>query len=470
MSGNRRPAKPPPVLNPNPIPPRTAGRKAIGSWVLYDFANSGFAATVLAVVFNVYFARAVVPAEGLAAFGRRWSGESLWSFAVALSTLAIFLAAPLLGAVADLSGRKKTFLGYFWGIGSCATAALVFVTPGRVGLGVALFALANIGFAGGNVFYNALLPGMVPPDRQGRLSGLGWAVGYLGSFFCLALNLAMIQHSAWFGIPAGNHLPVRLALFSVGAWWLLFGWPVLVWGPQETAVPAQSVRRWAALGWAQLRDTFRRLPQHKNLARFMAAFAVYNDGIETLIVTASLVGAGLLGMGPGELIRCFLMIQAVAFFGALLFGRLADRWGNKQVILFTLVIYLGVVGRAYFLVERREFWILGIVLGLVLGGSQAASRSLMSRLTPVHQSAEFFSFYGIVAKFTAVLGPVVFGLAADRFGLRGAILSLAPFFLIGGLLLMTVKNDAPIQPADSPAIGPKPPTFEHTHTSEGTPT
>lgn len=418
-------------------------RRAIAAWALYDFANSGFAATVLAVVFNVYFAQRVVPPEGVSVAGHVLHGPFLWSAAVALSTFVVFLLAPLLGAVADVSGRKKSFLAFFWLLGSLASSALVFVTPGRVGLAMVLFGLANIGFAGGNIFYNAFLPDLAPPDRQGRLSGLGWAVGYLGSFLCLGVNLLLIRFPERFHLPPVDDWPVRAGLLTVGLWWAAFGWPLVVWGPRDRPLDTRSPILWVRRGFGRLARTGRELGGHRNLLLFMAAFALYNDGIETVILTASLVGAGLLGMAPSELILCFLMIQAVAFAGALVFGRWADRIGPKRVVLVTLAVYLGVLGRAYFLETKAEFWALGVVLGFVLGGSQAASRTLMGRLVPPGQSAEFFSFYGIVAKFTAIAGPLVFGAAAQWGGLRTAVLSLAPFFLAGGLLLIWVRDGAP---------------------------
>jgi UMF1 family MFS transporter len=399
------------------------------------------------VVFNVYFAQRVVPPEGILIAGVVLRGPFLWSLAVALSTFVIFVLAPLLGAIADIAGRRKSFLAFFWALGALSTSALVFVSPGRVGLALALFGLANIGFAGGNIFYNAFLPALAPPERQGRLSGLGWAVGYLGSFLCLGLNLLLIRFPEKFHLPTAHDAPVRAGLLLVGLWWGLFGWPLLRWGPRDRAAGPASLGTWARRGWERLARTGRELGRHKNLWTFMAAFALYNDGIETVIVTASLVGAGLLGMSPGELILCFLMIQAVAFLGALVLGRAADRVGSRRVILATLAVYVGVLFKAYFLESKSEFWALGVVLGFVLGGSQAASRSLMSRLVPAGQSAEFFSFYGVVAKFTAIAGPLVFGAASQVWGLRAATLSLLPFFVLGGALLIFVRDDATPPPA-----------------------
>jgi UMF1 family MFS transporter len=425
---------------------KTPLTRRIWAWAFYDFANSAFATTVLAVVFNVYFAQQVVPPEGARWFGRTVSGAALWSFVASFSMFILFFMAPLLGTIADLSGSKKKFLRFFWIMGSLASLGLFWVKPGSVMLAVLLFTLANMGFAGGNVFYNALLPTLGPRRALGGISGFGWAVGYVGGALCLALNLLMIQRPALFGFSTEHQFPVRAALFSVGIWWLVFGAPLLLPRSDEAAAPRRSLLSWTGLAWGRLWTTFRNVRSYKNLLLFILSYAVYNDGIETIILTASVVGAELLHMSPAELIQCFLMIQAVAFVGALGFGVLADRWRHKTVIGLTLIVYVGVVLWAARMTSRTEFWILGAVLGLVLGGSQAASRSFMGALTPPEQSGEFFGFYGVVGKLTAVAGPFVFGAVSQGAGLRYGILSLLVFFLVGGVILLFVEENAPLRP------------------------
>lgn len=419
-------------------------QKKILGWALYDFANSAFATTVLAVIFNVYFVQRVVPPEGWGFLGLRAPGAALWGYTVSLSMLVTFVLAPLLGAAADHVRSKKAFLKWFWLLGVSASAGLFFVTPGRVGLAAGLFLLANIGFAGGNVFYNAFLPELCDRPAMGRVSGLGWAVGYLGGGLCLALNLLMLKSPGLFGLEAGNFLPVRASLLSVGLWWFVFALPFFRWVPEERrADQGAAPTPWAALGlgWKRLRETFGRAREHRNLFKFLAAYVLYNEGIETIILMASVFGAQALGMSQDELVLCFLMIQGVAFAGALIFGRLADHLRHKKTIGLTLAVYMAVIGWAYVMTSSRDFWILGVVVGLVLGGSQAASRSLMGLLTPPDRSAEFFSFYGVVGKLTAVLGPFVFGLASQLGGLRNGVLSLLVFFLAGGALLVFVEEN-----------------------------
>jgi len=414
--------------------------RSIWAWAMYDFANSAFATTVLAVVFNVYFVTRVVPPEGLFVFGLQIPGESLWAYTVSLSMFLIFAMAPVLGAMADYYGKKKVFLTIFWLIGCAATAGLFVVKPGDVWKGIFLFVMGNVGFAGGNVFYNGFLPHLGEREVMGRVSGFGWAVGYAGGGLCLALNLVMINFPGAFGLTAGDEA-VRACFLVVGLWWFLFGLPQLFWLKEEGASKIGEAK-WKALsiGCMRLWDTVRHFRRFSNLGKFLLAYLVYNDGIETIILMASIFGAQALGMAQNDLILCFLMIQGVAFLGSLLFGWSADRFRHKPTLFITLGIYVAVIIWAYVMQTRREFWVLGAIVGLILGGSQAASRSLMGILTPPQKSAEFFAFFSVVGKMTAVLGPLQFGLVTQFWGIRAGILSLLIYFVFGGALLMFVKE------------------------------
>lgn len=444
------------------IKPNWLNKQTI-AWALYDFGNSAFATTILAVIFNVYFVQTVVPPEGVSLLSFTLSGTALWSLIVSLSMLIIFATAPLLGAIADFSGKKKTFLKFFWVMGCLACVGLFFVKPGNVKLGAVFFVIGNIGFASSNIFYNAFLPFLCERSLMGRVSGFGWAAGYIGGGLCLALNLLIIKSPDLFHLSSENFLPVRWCLVSVGVWWFVFGLPFFLWIREEKAShepmtpsspclplspspplpvsPSPRLLVFIKTGWSRLLDTFKNIRQYANLTKFLVAYVVYNDGIETFILMASVVGAQLLGMTPDELIMCFLMIQAVAFAGALGFGWLADKIRHKPVIFITLIVYISVCLWAFTMTSHKEFWILGVFVGLVLGGSQAASRSLMGLLTPVEKSAEFFSFFGIVGKLTAVFGPLLFGIVSQLWNLRGAVLSLTIFFIMGGFLLIFVNEE-----------------------------
>jgi UMF1 family MFS transporter len=317
---------------------------------------------------------------------------------------------------------------------------------------------ANAAFAGSNALYNAFLPGLGDDKIIGRVSGLGWALGYVGGGLCLALNLAMIKSPAAFGLSPAGDLPVRASLLSVAVWWLVFGIPLFLWAPEGSAGSPRRLGRWEefrdafAGARARLFQTFRDLHRYRNLATFLAAYVIFNDGIETIILMASIFGARALGMGQQDLILCFLMIQGVAFVGALIFGWLADRVRHKPALFISLAVYVAVLIWAYGMRTSREFWMLGVVVGLVLGGSQSASRSLMALLTPREKSAEFFGFFGVVGKLTAVFGPLLFGAVSQARGLRAGVLSLTAFFVAGGAILLFVK-DAPVPNEEAPRAG-----------------
>jgi UMF1 family MFS transporter len=273
-------------------------------------------------------------------------------------------------------------------------------------------------------------------------------MGYIGGGLLLALNLAFIQKPAWFGLPEAGHFPVRLALFSVAVWWAVFSLPFFLW-VRERAVPRPGALREAlAAGFRNAVSTLREIRRHREIFKYLIAYLVYNDGIETVIVMASVFGAQALGMGQGELIACFLMVQAVAFAGAMAFGHLADRLGHKISIQITLVIYLVVCVWGAFIQNKTEFWIMGAVIGVILGGSQAASRSLLTLMVPREDSAQFFGFFALTGKLATAVGPLVFGLLTQFYSIRTAVAGLAVFFVVGLVLLAQVREP---ERASSPA-------------------
>lgn len=422
--------------------------REVTGWAFYDFANSAFATTVLAVVFNVYFVQVVVGPNGAAFFNKSVPGESLWGYTVALSTFFTFLLAPLVGAICDQYKLKKVFLGILCSLGALATALLFLATPGRYLYASSFFILANVGFTTGNSLYNAFLPELSDSKTVGRVSGFGWALGYIGGGLCLALNLAMIKAPGLFGIPDKEHIPVRAAISICGIWWLTFSLPLFLWVKERRIKKIEPTGFTHALrsGLSRLKETITSLKNQTQLLKFMISYLIYNDGIETVIVMASIFAAKELGMVQGSLVLCFLMIQSVAFLGALGFGWLADKIGHKRSIFITLVIYIAVLIAAGIYVKTQTgFWILGAIIGLILGGSQAASRSMLTLMIPAEKAGEYFGFFALAGKLATVFGPFVFALTAQIWNLRIAILSLIAFFVAGGIMLYGVKEPEKVQ-------------------------
>jgi len=439
--------------NTMPVP-----KREIFGWAMYDFANSAFATTILAVIFNKYFATVVAGGErGVDLFGFQLHGASFFTFTVSLSMAISAVLSPFLGAVADFSGSKKRFLMVFCYAAILFTGLLYFVGAGDYWMGAFFFIVANIGFAGGNVFYNAFLPEISTDENIGRISGLGWALGYVGGGFLLAINLIMLKYPECFGFPA-EYFTVHDCFLSVAVWWFIFSFPTfLLLKERAQGILPSSQRISFKAGYQRLRHTFGRVRTFKELTRFLFAYLIYNDGIETVIIMASIFGADVLGMRTDEIILYFLMIQGIAFFGSLIFGFLADAIGNKRTVMISLGIWSLIVIWAFrlgiFWDPKTEYWILGILAGMVLGGSQAASRSLQGVFTPDTNSAEFFGFFAVSGKFASVFGPLIYGiLIAITGSVQSGVLSVLIFFLSGMAILWTVNEKKGIEEKQRPVL------------------
>jgi UMF1 family MFS transporter len=424
-------------------------------WYFYDWANSAFSTTVVSVFLGPYLTaitKAAADSQGFVyPLGIAVLADSFFPYMVSLSVVLQVFFLPLLGAIADYSNWKKPMWASFAYIGATATTALYFVEGERYWLGGLLFLLANLSFGASLVFYNAFLPEIATMQERDKVSSQGWALGYLGGGLLLGLNLLFYQLGAvWLGLATGQ--AVRICLASAGLWWAIFALlPLRRLRSRGVAKPLPAGENLFSVGFRQLGHTLRQLGRYRQTTLFLVAYLLYNDGIQTVIALASQFGAQELQMETGALVRLILMVQLVAFFGALGFGRLANWIGAKRSIILSLVIWLGTVVYAYGLLRNAgQFFALGAVIALVLGGSQALSRSLFSLLIPRGQEAEYFSLYEISERGTSWLGPLLFGLSLQwTQSYRVAILSVAIFLAAGLFLLPLVDIRRAVREADN---------------------
>jgi UMF1 family MFS transporter len=418
-------------------------RREQRGWYVYDWANSAFSTTVVTVFLGPYLtdiAKRAGSGGYVHPLGIPVRDGSFYAYAVSLSVLLTVFVLPVVGAVADRTQRKKSLMAGFAYLGAFATMALYFVRGTSYLLGGALFVVANIAFGAGVVVYNAFLPEIAEPDDRDGVSARGWAMGYLGGGLLLAANLALFTAHSSLGLSKGD--AVRICLLSAGAWWALWTVVPLRLLRERRAVPVEPVRGSpVTAGFRQLAATLRTARGYPLTLAFLVAYLVYNDGIQTVIALASVFGDEELHLGESTLITAILVVQFVAFGGALLFGRLARTYGARNCVLGSLVLWSLAVGASCALPARRPllFFALALLIGLVLGGSQALSRSMFSQLIPAGAEAEYFSLYEISERGTSWLGPLMFGLIFQLTGsYRSAIVSLVVFFVVGGVLLSRV--------------------------------
>jgi len=407
-------------------------RKIIISWCLYDWANSAFATTIMAAVLPVFYSS--VAAADLS----KTTASSYWGYTNTIAMLIVAFSAPVLGALADHSGMKKKFLAAFATLGILSTAALVGVGRGDWLLASSLYILGMVGFSGGNNFYDSLLPHVAGDQEIDRISSWGYAMGYLGGGILLVFNLAMILKPQFFGLPDAEW-GSRCSFLTVSIWWALFMVPLLknVSEPPVVAIAGESAQPLRA-SLQRLSLTFHNIRRHREAFKFLMAFWLYNDGIGTIISMAVIFGAEI-HIAQEHLIGSILAVQVVGVPFSILFGKIAGKIGPKNAIFVGLIIYTGIAIGGYFIQTALHFWILAILVGFVQGGTQALSRSLFGTLIPKSRSAEFYSFYDVSSKFAGIIGPAVFGIVGQMTGSsRLSIVSLVVFFVVGGLLLITV--------------------------------
>ena len=418
-------------------------------WAMYDWANSAYI-TAGSLIFAIYFGDTVYPKDGLSVLGATVGAEAFFGIVVGVGALLLFLAMPILGAIADYSDSKKRLLQTFAYTG--ATFAVLTAVPGAGDLGLAVIGalIAQIGFVSANVMYEGFLPEITTPDTIDRVSARGYAFGYAGGGIHLILSLALL----FFAEPLGlaETTAQRIVIASAGIWWAgfaTFSFTRLRDGgaaarlPRESPAPTGPIA-YARLGINRTWRTTRQLTGFPHLLLFVVAFLFYNDGVSTVIKITPVFASETLDLSSTTIAAVFVVIQLVAFFGALAFGWLAGRLGVKRAILVSIAGWVLVTVGGYLMPSQQvtPFLLLGVLAGLVLGGIQALSRSLYGSMIPEEASAEFFGFYSVFSKFSAIFGPLIFAAVDIVTGsTRLSILFLAAFFIIGGAILARVDVD-----------------------------
>jgi UMF1 family MFS transporter len=416
------------------VPP--SPRRTIVAWTLYDFANSAFSAVVVATIFPVYYAEAVVGN----ATGR---GDFWWGLATSTAMVLVALGSPVLGGIADHAGIRKPVLVGFTLVSVAATALMATVGPGTVLWGFALAVAGIVTFEAAFVAYNSYLPRIAPSDALGRVSAWGFAVGYAGSLVAFLLAYPFAAARAYGG-----------CFLAAATQFGLCAIPAFVILPADERHPlplGRAIARGVRATLATLREILGR-PERREMRRFLAAYLVYEDGVNTVIAFAGVFAAKTLGFAFTEIIVLFMLVQITALLGSAGWARLTDLRGPKRVVTVTLVQWAAVTVVAYLVQAKWHFWVVAVLAGTALGAVQAASRTFMATLIPAGREAEFFGFYALVGKTGAIAGPLVFGGVSALLGgdQRTAIVAVGLFFVVGLLLLTRVRAGGPTAAAPLP--------------------
>ncbi len=399
--------------------------KKIFSWCLFDFANSSYSAVIAAVIFPVYYTATVVGNDNN-------MGDVWWGRAISLSMAFVALSSPFLGGISDFARAKKRFLLAYTLLCVFATASLLFIDKGMVIAGFLLVTLANIGLEGGIVFYNSFLNDIAGSEYQGRVSAWGYATGYLGSIVSLIIGLCMIR--------AGH---ITMVWPMVAAFFMVFSLPAFLFLPRDGGKGA-GLAKAAMDGFATTWAVLKKMWSNKDQRRFLLAYLLYEDGVNTVIVFSSIFAATTLGFKPEELIVLYLVVQITALAGAFIMARPIDFWGPKKVVSLSLVLWVLVTVFVYFIYQKALFFVAASMAGLGLGTVQAATRAFFTQFIPPGDESKYFGVYSLVGKTSAVVGPLIFGTISSMMkNQRPAVVAVSALFIAGLAILQTVHGGSP---------------------------
>lgn len=404
-------------------------KREIFGWAMFDFANSSYTTIIVTVAFSIYFTKLVAPGD---------RADFLWGLGITISNVFVVLFAPVVGAIADDSGRKKLFLAATWLLCVAGTAGLWFVLPGMVALALSFFIVSNVAFSMGENLAGAFLPEISTPRNIGRISGFGWGLGYFGGLGCLLLVKPLLDG----GFNVENIDNLRLTWVVTALFFLFAGLPTFLFLRERAPRrPDRSIPQYARIGFKRLATTAKSLSYFRELARFLVIFFIFSCGLMTVIAFAAIFAERNLGFTTPELILLFMLLQISSAAGAVFFGFVQDKLGAKLTIQFTLVLWIGISVATYLCESKGLFWGIGLCAGLGIGSLQSASRGLVGLFSPVSKSGEFFGFWGLAGKGAYALGPAIFGVVSSVSGSQRLAILVNVVFFIAGLIGMQFINE-----------------------------
>ena len=415
-------------------------KKSIYSWALYDWANSAFATTVMAGFFPIFFAQYWSNPENLSV------STFYLGIGNSVASIIVVLLAPILGAIADRGTYKKRFLVFFAFLGILMTAGLALISQGMWQIALLTYVIATIGFSGANIFYDSLLPAISNKDNVDYVSGLGYALGYIGGGILMVINFLMITYPSSFGL-ADSVEGIKWSFVSVALWWAIFSIPILLFVKEPKYHKTETTLQTIKSGFKQLKNTFNEIRHLKVVFTFLIAYWLYIDGVDTTVRMAADFGITL-GFDSTTIMGALVLVQFIAFFATLFYVKFSEKVGIKNAIYFAIAAYMVIILSGYFVTETWHFYVIAGMIGCFQGGIQTLSRSFYARIIPENKSAEFFGFFNMWGKFAAVVGPLLMGtvtlvlnnmindqVLSARIGLQ----SIMILFILGALMLSKVN-------------------------------
>jgi len=420
----------------------TAAKKVINGWAMYDWANSAYNLVITTTIFPAYYDAITTSHNGdvvshkVHFLGREFESASLYNYTIATAYLIIAIISPILSSIADYKGNKKSFMKFFCYLGSIACSLMFWFTLNTLSLGIVCCMLAAIGYCGSLVFYNSYLPEIAAEEDQDRISATGFAYGYIGSIILQIICFLFVMKPEWFGIKDSSFAP-RLSFLLVGLWWMGFAQIAFNRLPKGAAALENKGNNIFINGFSELHKVWKQVQQMPVLKRFLLSFFFYSMGVQTVMLAATLFASQVIGLPTSRLIIALLIIQIVAIAGAYLMAKLSKIFGNFQVLMVVVLIWIAICVAAYYITTEYQFYTLAVSVGLVMGGIQSLSRSTYGKIMPeTHDTTSFFSFYDVTEKVAIVIGMFSFGLVQQLTGnMRNSVLALIVFFIAGMIVL-----------------------------------